>query len=197
MACQYQTGYLASSNADWNNRSTLYSILHAHFPLPFMPIKSPLLKPAPESTHSAIAIAGHPVHAMMVSFPVAFVLGGLASDLAYWWTGDPFWARVSLWIIGAAFVMGSLAGVAGTLDFMIAHKIRRHVSSWSHFIAAVMLISLAAANWWQRVPEPEQAVLPWGLFMSAVSAASLALVGWFGGKLVFHHHIGHGDDETV
>lgn len=162
-----------------------------------MPVKSPLLKPAPESTRSAFAIAGHPVHAMLVSFPVAFVLGSLASDLAYWWSADPFWARFSLWMVGAAFVMGTLAGLAGTMDFMIAYKIRRHVSSWSHFIAAVMLISLAGANWWQRVSQPEEAILPWGLFMSAVSAVSLGVVGWYGGKLVFHHHIGHGDDETV
>jgi uncharacterized membrane protein len=155
-----------------------------------MPLKSPLLKPAPESTHSAVAIAGHPIHAMMISFPVAFVFGGLAADLAFWWTGDPFWARVSLWVVGAAFVMGTLAGLAGTLDFLIVHKIRRHIASWSHFIAAVMLISLIAANWWQRVADPQAAVLPWGLFMSAVSAMSLSIVGWFGGKLVFHHNIG-------
>lgn len=161
-----------------------------------MSIKSPLLKPAPDSTHSAFSIAGHPIHAMLVSFPVAFTLAGLASDLAYWWTGDVFWARASLWMIGAAFIMGSLAGLAGTLDFMMVHKIRRHVASWNHFIAAVMLISLLAANWWYRVNDHEAAVLPWGLFMSAVSALSLSVVGWFGGKLVFHHNIGTDSEET-
>lgn len=161
-----------------------------------MTIKSPLLKPAPDSVHSAIAIAGHPIHAMLISFPVAFTFGGLASDLAYWWTGDAFWARFSLWAIGAAFVMGSLAGLAGTMDFVIVHKIRRHVASWSHFIAAVMLISLLAANWWYRVPDPQAALLPWGLFMSGASALSLSVVGWFGGKLVFHHNIGSENDEN-
>jgi len=161
-----------------------------------MSVKSPLLKPAPTSTHSAIAIAGHPIHAMMVSFPIAFVTGGLACDLAYWWTADAFWARMALWITGAAFVMGTLAGLVGTLDFLVVHKIRRHVASWSHFIAAVMLISLAAANWWQRVPDPEAAILPWGLFMSAVSALALGVTGWFGGKLVFHHNIGTDSDDN-
>ena len=161
-----------------------------------MTIKSPLLKQAPESTHSAFSVAGHPIHAMLVSFPVAFTLGGLATDLAYWWSGDVFWARASLWMIGASFIMGSLAGLAGTLDFMIVHKIRRHVASWSHFIAAVMLISLIAANWWYRVSDHEASLLPWGLFMSAVSALSLSVVGWFGGKLVFHHNIGTDLEET-
>lgn len=161
-----------------------------------MTVKSPLLKPAPESTHSAFSIAGHPVHAMLVSFPVAFTLAGLASDLAFWWTADPFWARVSMWVIGASFILGSLAGLAGTMDFMLVHKMRRHVTTWNHFIAAVMLISLLAANWWYRVDDPQAAILPWGLFMSAVSAISLSVVGWFGGKLVFHHNIGSDNDEN-
>ena len=160
-----------------------------------MPIKSPLLKPTPESTRSVIAIAGHPVHAMLISFPVAFLMGGLASDLAYWWTGDPFWARASLWIIGAGFAMGTFASIAGTLDFLLVKEIRRHVTSWSHFIAAVMLVSLAAANWWLRVPDPEATLLPWGLFLSAVTAISISTVGWYGGKLVFHHNVGT-DDEA-
>jgi uncharacterized membrane protein len=133
---------------------------------------------------------------MLISFPVAFLLGGLASDLAYWWTEDPFWARFSLWIIGAGFAMGSLASIAGTLDFLIVKEIRRHVTSWSHFIAAIMLLSLAAANWWLRVSGPEENLLPWGLFMSCVTAVSLGTVGWFGGKLVFHHNIGSEDDEA-
>jgi uncharacterized membrane protein len=158
-------------------------------------MKSPLLKPAPERTRSVIAIGGHPVHAMLIAFPVAFLLGGLASDVAFWWSRDPFWARVSLWIIGTGFVMGSLASVAGTLDFLLVKEIRRHVTSWSHFIAAVMLISLAAANWWLRVPDPQDKLLPWGLFLSAVTALSISTVGWFGGKLVFHHNVG-GDDST-
>ena len=158
-------------------------------------MKSPLLKPAPKNIPSFVAIAGHPIHAMLISFPVAFLLGGLASDLAYWWTGDPFWARLSLWIIGAGFVMGSLASIAGTLDFLIVKEIRRHVTSWSHFIAAIMLMSLAAANWWLRVADPEGNLLPWGLFMSFVTALSLSTVGWFGGKLVFHHNVGSENDD--
>lgn len=161
-------------------------------------MKSPLLKPTPQRARSVIAIAGHPIHAMLISFPVAFLLGGLASDVAYWWTGDPFWARFSLWIIGAGFIMGSLASLAGTLDFMCVKEIRRHVTSWSHFIAAIMLVSLAATNWWLRIPDPEGMLLPWGLFMSSVTAVSLSTVGWFGGKLVFHHNVGSrntDDDE--
>ncbi len=158
-------------------------------------MKNPLLIHPPKSTRSIIAIAEHPVHAMLVAFPIAYVLGGLASDVAFWRTGDPFWARVSLWIIGIGFVTGSAASLAGMLDFMLVREIRRHVSSWSHFLAAVMMLSLTAANWWLRVPDPAGHVLPWGMFLSVVTAISLSIVGWFGGKLVFEYKVGTGEEE--
>lgn len=61
---------------------------------------------------------------------------------------------MSLWIIGAGFVMGSIAAIAGMLDFMAISEIRHHVTSWSHFLAAIMMLSLTAANRWLRVPDP-------------------------------------------
>ena len=58
---------------------------------------------------SAVALVGHPIHVMMVHFPVAFVFATLGIDLLYWWTGDDFWARVGLWCAGAAFWTGVAA----------------------------------------------------------------------------------------
>lgn len=133
---------------------------------------------------------------MLITFPIAFLAGALASDAAFWWTGDVFWARASLWLVGAGFVMGSLAALAGMLDFMMIKEIRRHVTSWSHFLTAIMLLSLAAANWWLRVGDPAAEILPWGIYLSAVSAVALGVAGWLGGKLVFEHNIGSGEADT-
>lgn len=158
-------------------------------------MKSPLLKPAPKSTPSSFSLGGHPLHPMLIHFPISFLLGGFACDLAFWWTGDPFWARAALWIIGGGLVMGSLAALVGTADFMLIKEIRRHVTSWSHFLSAVLLLSLAATNWWLRVGDPASDVLPWGLFLSAVSVISVSVAGILGGKLVYEHNIGLGEEE--
>lgn len=157
-------------------------------------MRNPLLTEAPKDTRSSIAVAGHPVHPMLVNFPIAYLFGAVASDAAYLWTGDPFWARVSLWIIGVGFFIGLLAGLVGTLDFMLVKEIRRHVTSWSHFLAAVMMLSIAAANWWMRVLDPTGSVMPWGVLLSASTALALATAGWLGGKLVFEHNVGTSDD---
>ena len=57
---------------------------------------------------STAAVAGHPIHPMLVVFPISFLVAVLASDLAFWGTNDPFWARASNWLLGAGVVMGSL-----------------------------------------------------------------------------------------
>jgi uncharacterized membrane protein len=62
-------------------------------------------------------IAGHPIHPMLIPFPVAFLVATLVSDLIFWRTGNPGWATASLWLLGAALVMAALAAVAGLTDF--------------------------------------------------------------------------------
>lgn len=141
-------------------------------------------------TESKIAIAGHPVHAMLVAFPVAMAFCAFGADAFYWLTGDIFWARAGLWASGMAFLFGVLAGVSGTVELLLVPGIRRRAASWSHFIFAVMLLSVLGANWGYRLGGYEQAVLPWGILVSALAVGATALTGWHGGKLVFDYHIG-------
>ncbi|MFN3279639.1 MAG: DUF2231 domain-containing protein, partial [Paracoccus hibiscisoli] len=60
----------------------------------------------------------------------------------------------------------------------------------THFILAVMLLSLLGLNWGFRLPDPQAVVLPWGILLSALTAAMTGITGWHGGKLVFDYQIG-------
>jgi uncharacterized membrane protein len=141
-------------------------------------------------TESKIAIAGHPLHAMLVAFPIALTMCVLGADLLYWWTGDVFWTQVAGWAAFGAFLMGGIAGITGTVELLIVPAIRNRSASWTHFILAVMLLSILAANWFLRIGDPQGAVLPWGLLLSLVAAGMTAVTGWHGGKLVFDYQIG-------
>lgn len=142
-------------------------------------------------TESRIAVAGHPLHAMFVAFPIALAMCTLGADAFYWWTGDQFWARAALWASGMAFLFGLLAGLSGTVELLLVPGIRARAASWTHFVIAVMLLSILGANWGFRLTSGyEQAVLPWGLLLSAFAAAFTAVTGWHGGKLVFDYQIG-------
>ncbi|MEG3192888.1 DUF2231 domain-containing protein [Lysobacter sp. D1-1-M9] len=139
---------------------------------------------------SVMALHKHPIHPMLVVFPIAFLGTMFLTDMAYVLRGDEFWALVSFWLNLGGLVMGVIAGAIGMGDFMILREVRNHVSAWSHFIAAVMLLALAAAGVWLRWPDPVAAIWPWGLLLSAVTAAAVMVVGWLGGTLSFRHGVG-------
>lgn len=148
-------------------------------------------------TESKIAVAGHPIHAMLVAFPIALCVSTLGADALYWWTGDLFWPRAALWAAGVGFGMGILAGLAGTAELLLVPGIRIRAASWTHFILAVMLLSVLGANWGMRLADPVGAVLPWGFLASLLATGMTAMTGWHGGKLVFDYGLGTQNDHDA
>ncbi|MFE3837379.1 DUF2231 domain-containing protein [Pseudogemmobacter sonorensis] len=146
-------------------------------------------------TESRVAIAGHPLHAMLVAFPIALCVCTLGADAMFWLTGDDFWPRVAIWAAAISFLMGVLAGIAGTVELLAVPGIRIRAASWTHFILAVMLLSILGANWGIRWGDAAGAVLPWGILTSALAAGMTGITGWHGGKLVFDYGIGTQDDH--
>ena len=145
---------------------------------------------AKESIISRAAIAGHPLHPMMIHFPVAALLGLVASDLAYLWLGDPFWARASLWLAGVGAFGGWVASLAGLIDLLTVTSIRLKITAWCHAIMAVMMLSLASLNWLLRYAGPEQGMERWGLYLSLLTAGMIAVAAYLGGRLVYEHGVG-------
>ncbi|MDQ2138159.1 DUF2231 domain-containing protein [Alcaligenaceae bacterium A4P071] len=150
----------------------------------------PFHRPLPKGTDTHVAIARHPLHPMLVTFPIAFYLGAFASDGAFWFSGDLFWARASMWLLGSATVMGTLAGLAGTIELLWVADIRHRAASWTHFVAAVMLLAVGAINWLFRLRDPIESILYEGIYLSGLGAALVGTAGWLGGKLVFEHQVG-------
>jgi uncharacterized membrane protein len=77
--------------------------------------------PNPKSTAS---IAGHPIHPMVIPFPIAFLVTAIVTDLAAWQSGNSAWAVASMWLLGAAIVMALLAAIFGFTDFFGDAQIR-------------------------------------------------------------------------
>lgn len=142
--------------------------------------------PAP----SRAAIAGHPIHPMLVPFPIAFLVGALVTDLAFWGTYDTFWARASLWLTGAGLVMGALAAVFGAIDFFSIQRARNLTSGWAHALGNATAMVLALISLLIRLPDPADGVLPWGLVLSILIALILGVTGWLGGEMSYRHRIG-------
>lgn len=143
----------------------------------------------PENIPSRAAIHGHPLHPMLIHFPVAALFGLVASDLGYLYSGDPFWARASLWLAGVGAFGGWIASSMGLVDLLLVRRVRRLITAWCHAILAVMMLSLASLNWLQRYLAAEH-IFPWGLYLSALTALLIVLAALLGGKLVYEHTVG-------
>jgi uncharacterized membrane protein len=147
-------------------------------------------QPGFEDTESQIAIFGHPIHAMSVSFPIALTFCTLGADMLYLWTGDSFWARAALWAAGTGFLFGIFAAFSGAAELLFVPGIRVRAAPWTHAILAVTLLGLLGANWGHRLYGYETAVLPYGILLSGLAVIMVVLTGWHGGKLVFDYRLG-------
>src|SRR3954454_3206758 len=67
---------------------------------------------------STASIAGHPLHPMLIPFPIAFFVSTLVCDLVFWGTRSDIWSIAALWLLGAGLIMAALAAVAGLTDFV-------------------------------------------------------------------------------
>jgi uncharacterized membrane protein len=143
---------------------------------------------------STVAIMHHPIHPMLVVFPIALLTLVLPSDVAYWLGADPFWARMSFWLIAVGFGMGLVAAAIGAIDFFTMKRVRSHVSGWSHMLSAIVLLAVAAGNLSLRWQDHAD-FLPWGLVLSALGALLVVVTGWHGGTLTFGHAIGTFEHE--
>ena len=97
-----------------------------------------------KAVRSNVAIVGHPVHLMLIPFPIAFLMGALVTDLIYWGTTNPFWAQASVYLVVAGLVTGVAAASVGFTDFVTLPQVRARRIAWLHFLgnAAVLMLAL-------------------------------------------------------
>ncbi len=138
---------------------------------------------------STVAIAGHPLHPLIVTFPIAFLTGALGTDLGYWLTQDPFWARASVWLLGSGLLTGLLAAGTGMMDFLKIDRVKKHSAGWIHAVGNIAGLFLSLINWVLRLNDPAGAVFPLGIILSTVVAALLGITGWFGAELIYRHKV--------
>lgn len=146
---------------------------------------------------SRAAVSGHPMHPALIHFPIAALFMLVGSDVAFLLSGDPFWARASLWLAGIGATVGTLSGIAGTIDLVTVARIRRLVTAWAHGLLAVMLLSLSFFNYLLRLDDAVAHVIPWGLYISLLTLALILATGYLGAQLVFEYAIGVDFEEAT
>lgn len=146
---------------------------------------------------STAAIAGHPLHHMLIVFPVAFLIGAFATDIALSATGNPFWAEASYWLLIAGIVTAVVAAVPGMIDFATIDRVRRLWISWTHMFANLVVVGVALVNVGVRLDDPVASAQEWGIWLSGLQTLLLLFSGWLGGEMAYRYRIGAIQDDSA
>ena len=143
---------------------------------------------------STAQIGGHPIHPMLVQFPIVCFILTLVCDVLYT-QGHTELATASTWLLIVGLVMGALAAVAGLTDFLGDKRIQG-ADAIKHAAANVTAVVLEVVNLVLRLKNPDS-IGSTGVWISLVVVLILLYSGWMGGRLVYIHGIGVNDDRAV
>ena len=143
--------------------------------------------------HSTEKIGGHPIHPMLVQFPIVLFIGTLVTDIVFVSNGNPMWAIASRYLLGVGIIMAALAATAGLTDFFGDKRIQGS-DAVKHMVANVTAVVLEVVNFFVRL-HSDGAIRGIGIVLSIIVVLILAYSGWKGGDLVYRHGIGVNDGE--
>ena len=146
---------------------------------------------------STAQIGGHPLHPMLVPFPIVFFVSTFVADLIFISNGEPGWATASMWLLGAGLVTAALAAVTGLTDFVGDQRIRNLGDARMHMIGNVAAVLLEAVNLFLRYAGGAEVIGSTGVILSGAAVLLLLFTGWKGGELVFRHRVGVTDSDPM
>jgi len=133
---------------------------------------------------SRAKLAGHPIHPMLIVFPLGLLATAVIFDVIAIASGNHEWHGISFWMIAAGIIGGLAAAVFGLVDWIAIPDGTRakRIGLW-HGVGNVIVTLMFAISWWMRRADPTN---PSGIALGlAIAAVLLALVtGWLGGELV-------------
>lgn len=143
--------------------------------------------------YSKFKIFGHPVHPMLVGFPIAFYTGTLACYLVYLFNPDPFLFKLGYVANAAGVIMAGAAVVPGFVDWLnIPGKTRAKRTGTLHMCLNVFAFIFFLANWIAQTGQLKEGV-PYAIaavFLSVIGFALTVAAGFLGATLVQKHHVG-------
>src|SRR4051794_41808771 len=84
--------------------------------------------------HSTAKIADHPIHPMLIPFPIVCFVGTFVTDIVYTRNHDAGWATASHWLLAVGLVMAALAAVTGLSHFLRGEGPRRRRGAPKHIL---------------------------------------------------------------
>jgi uncharacterized membrane protein len=143
--------------------------------------------------YSKIKIAGHPLHAMLVPFPVAFYTATMVCFIMYANNMDPFWYKVAMKANVAGVATAVLAALPGFIDWLNIPKVKKAKKvGITHMICNVLALALFSFNIYLQCDYAQdlQPDVTSAIIITATGFVLTLIAGFLGWSLVQKHHIG-------
>ena len=138
-------------------------------------------------------IAGHPLHPILIPFPIGLLVFSFIADLVYLWRGNPIWESYIAFYTLVGGIVGMLAAaIPGFIDWLtLTQREVVRVANW-HARVNIITLVIFAASFYLRTTSgaaliPTMPMLPF--ILSVVGIIGLTIAGWLGGELVFRHGV--------
>ncbi len=120
----------------------------------------------------------HPLHAVLLAFPLTLFLGALLSDVAYWKTFHVQWANFSSWLIAGGLLVGGFALLWALIDLVRAGRARRRNAA-IYFVVLLAMWVLGLVNAFVHGKDAF-AIMPEALYLSAIVTLLALVASWLG-----------------
>jgi uncharacterized membrane protein len=137
---------------------------------------------------SRATIAKHPIHPMLVVFPIGLWVFSLVSDLMYLFNQTALWSELALYAMVGGLIGAIGASVPGLIDMLAIRDIRVRKIARDHMILNASAIVIFGLNLLLRVSLEPGAPLP--ILLSFAGILVVAVSGWLGGEMVYIHGVG-------
>jgi uncharacterized membrane protein len=144
-----------------------------------------------ETFNRPVRVLGHPVHQMLVVFPLGLLATAVVFDAIHVFGGSATFGQVGYWNITAGLVGGVLAAVFGLVDWLtIPSGTRAKRVGLLHGVGNAVVVVAFFVSWLVRTGGASHVpTVP--LFVLEVVAALVASgTAWLGGELVDRLGIG-------
>jgi uncharacterized membrane protein len=146
------------------------------------PCRKQVLEAEMESRAKAL---GHPVHPMLIVFPLGLFVTGVVFDLAYLINNNTVFAEVGFWDITAGLAGAVVAALFGLVDWTAIPTGTRakRIGLW-HGLANSVVSLLFLISWLYRLGQDDHRLsTPW-FILEVIAIALGGVAGWLGGELV-------------
>ena len=132
---------------------------------------------------SPASIKKHPVHPMLVAFPIGLWVFALVCYVVYAASGNGVWQTVATYCVAGGIVGAILAAVPGLIDYFSIDEAEMKRIANLHLAVNLGAVAIFSINLWLRFRLPADSHLPPGL--SVVGVLAICLGGWLGGEMVY------------